>query len=1515
MFEDKDLQTFLETADTVRNKSAVIAELNMNRTNNIKHIGNYRYRPTQTSTPNPISSVWTITPGAFCSPAGAIGKSSSGATYECKISDTDTRNRWRVSTEQPSSIYSSLPTSFDINDVGNFYTGATDADVLIDGTFENDNTPTTFLTKKEKTQTLYSLESCFERFRPRSGINKAVYFENGKLHYPNMFMADRPRYYMPDKKDKFKYWTSYRTETRYKYTYNDASVSYGLSETFIDKDNTEKKGVAENFEYGIASKINGVQNAIEDACPFVVYKEQIPTNRVVIKMQTHTGTEDLGPFSSSTGSFADPFYGEVNQKVPSRWKIQFLKEGNWQDIISFDPSKRRKDGSAIIKSDGYVEISYGFIVPDEWIDTFVFAEVYSSDTLLPEQSVIGYAYLIKENENDIGKYYIWNGTDYTIITPKYGWYVQDETVDRLTNFLTDATSPDKFINSLDNKIKYREFEYISGVRIVVDSMTAKDSTFDLIEISPRLAMNLSDKVLDYSINKSASDLGLSGLPVGQLVASNGSINIFDHDQAFNENNPSSIIAKYVDSHVQFKFYEIIINVGGWDYWVPMKTLYSDSFPKADLVNKRISISLRDMYWYLESITAPEILMTEVSVSSAVSLLLDSIGFSNYTFRRVSNEKEMVMPFFFVAPDKSVAQVLQDLAISTQTAMFFDEYNNFVMMSKDYIMPTKEQRPTTFALKGTNDLYEDREIKNKTLDNAKLANIISVSNESNTVYNGGTINYTVRHIQRSIGTLRQASLLEDERMYVYKPALLWEVSGTENTKSINNEVGTQSSYVLAAIPLSSNLSDKVPEVKNGIVINNTFSLGEAVYWITRYNGYFYSSGEVIKYDAVQYNVTGSGNVWISSVEEYQNYFSKLPFNGKIYPTGLVRIYSVPNYFEQEGILKLKNGPVAKHGRGQFGTTVVEHSAGISDYWKSEDNVKGCYMASEYLFETKTDLPQTTVASAGKTISNGASSDALARTSTRTGLIRNFLSTSLTGEITTQTQQVPGSVQASALSLTGPNFTTKDKPRDFVSYVHKPLTDKKYKHFGTRIRLVGKIENSSDRGQTANGAASYYVINGSTPDKNVTISGGSGGIAVMLNPTTNVGYYFEIAALGLNKLSEKEKQNVHNVLFYKVKSDNGKAIPLTLYKGLAKIIVDDGRFTGQSRLFAEENPTVYDLAVEYENIGNIRRFYLYINGTMVKTVDDSDPLPEYSNIALFTRGSSRAMFENVYALCNNYSQNTSFSLGTVVNSVFADSDIDASNSFRKYAMSGLIQNTYLSGIGSSEPPKYDIYFEEFGSIMREVAEFSFKYDKAFPALTAKISPTFNKIKGFVISGFRAGSYGAEFLVFNATDTALNLDETSGNYLRIQGITFTQQSSNTLTVDQYFNKNSVMSDPKFVADKLISNPFKFKLDYEDIKFSRMQHGRKDFSLDAAYIQSQDEASELMRWLVTKISKPRKALGVKIFSIPTIQLGDIVSVDYKENGIDVAADSSNRFVVYNIDFSRNSNGPEMQLFLSEVV
>lgn len=59
--------------------------------------------PTQVLTPTPTPTVSTgsstpisnITPGAFCTPAGAVGTSSKGVLYTCKTSATDSRNRWR----------------------------------------------------------------------------------------------------------------------------------------------------------------------------------------------------------------------------------------------------------------------------------------------------------------------------------------------------------------------------------------------------------------------------------------------------------------------------------------------------------------------------------------------------------------------------------------------------------------------------------------------------------------------------------------------------------------------------------------------------------------------------------------------------------------------------------------------------------------------------------------------------------------------------------------------------------------------------------------------------------------------------------------------------------------------------------------------------------------------------------------------------------------------------------------------------------------------------------------------------------------------------------------------------------------------------------------------------------------------------------------------------------------------------------------------------------------------------
>ena len=104
MFQDENLKTHLETSPTVRTQSAIIAEWNMNIANNISKIGNYRYRPTA---PN--------------------------------------------DTLDPDFKYRTVPNTFDVNDIGNFYTGATDADIKVDGGIDpNGNSQPWFLLAQNK---------------------------------------------------------------------------------------------------------------------------------------------------------------------------------------------------------------------------------------------------------------------------------------------------------------------------------------------------------------------------------------------------------------------------------------------------------------------------------------------------------------------------------------------------------------------------------------------------------------------------------------------------------------------------------------------------------------------------------------------------------------------------------------------------------------------------------------------------------------------------------------------------------------------------------------------------------------------------------------------------------------------------------------------------------------------------------------------------------------------------------------------------------------------------------------------------------------------------------------------------------------------------------------------------------------------------------------------------------------------------------------------------------------------
>lgn len=1457
MFENDELKTHLESSLSVDSQPVVIAEWNMNIPGNIQKLGNYRYRENSTQ-------------------------------------------------------YSVLPNFFDINDSGNFYTGATDADITVEQGYEVDGTtPQAFTYAKDKEKLLYSLEDCLKPFRPRSGINKLSYLSGRSLPFTSKDMFLRPRYYMPTKDDEFKYWRSFRTET--------------------------DKITNKNFEYGISKNSNSGRYVIEDTNPFIVYKEAVPANRIVVKLQTNIGSLDLGPFKTSgSSSSPDPFYGNTNKTVPQTFRIQYLDQTNqWLDAKTFDSASLRDDQvSPIFGSDGYLSLEYGVEVPFSYKDSFVFNGVVSDLAFLPKQNTYGSAYLVATTETSKGMLYVFNSGEYEAIVPVYKWFVGTDGTYENTHFVTDLTNPSYYNETGDGNDTYREFVWIKGLRLVVETMGIPNAPLELIELSPRLVANLSNNLIDYNVTKALSDLSGSPLPVGQLMAGTGSITLFDNDNSFNTNNEwdfdaktGSIIAKYIEKNIKFNFYEVIKNVNSNNYYVPIKTLYSEGFPQRDARTGETSISLRDFYFYFESLKAPRILLTEVSLSQAVCLLLDSIGFSNYVFKRLATESDPVVPYFFIAPEQSVAETLLQLAKATQSAMFFDEYNNFVVMTKEYLLDESVSRLPTMTLYGSNSS-----------DGKNLANIIAISSQDRKVYNAGTINYTSRYIKKTGGTLAQSAYVD--KQYVYNPSLLWEVAGSETTTSAN--AAKQQNFSLSAVPLNTTLSSAVPTVSiAGVLINNTIDIGENAYWLGKFQGFLYANAEIIKFDAVEYNISGTGNVWISNNLEYQRYFTDIPFNGKIYPTGLVRIYSEPYYETFSGItitqnnqeisesLRLKAGAVISHGRGQFGTPIVSHNAGLDSYWSNNDNIQGCEMDSSLLYDAAVSEK---IPPASK-IGEAGISTTIAKKTQRNGLIKNFLSTKYGSEATvsavTSKTINTATMQSSALVMTGPDFESGSTPRNFVSYVHKKL-DGAYKHFGTRVRIIGKIETAGNRSQSVVGGMTYLNVNSTDPTKSLSLGGGSAGIN-LVNPITNNGYYFEIAALTTSNigdlLSEKDTAldsyaSIENILFYKVKKNNNdsvaQAVPIRLWGGLGNILVDDGNFAGQYRLTGEENPTVYDLAIEYVDVGTRRDFYLYINQSLVARVSDPDPIPLVNpSLGLFVRGTSKAMFENIYALSKNYATNTVFDTNTPIAAIFGDPDnqVNATEAIKKYALSGVVQNTYLSNIDPKTVPAYNLYFEEFGTILREAAYFNVKYDRAYPALYAKIAPTFNRVKGYTVSGFTADSYGAEFLIFNNTDTVLNLDPSTGNYLRILGIAFTQDTTNTITVDDYLKKKGNVSDPEIKGSTLVESPYKYTQQYEKIKQSRILYGKNDFTLDSIYIQDQDTAENILGWIIGKNSRPRKSVGINMFSTPTLQLGDIVNINYKDTeGIDLVTPETIKYVVYNITYSRSISGPDMTVYLSEV-
>lgn len=271
---------------------------------------------------------------------------------------------------------------------------------------------------------------------------------------------------------------------------------------------------------------------------------------------------------------------------------------------------------------------------------------------------------------------------------------------------------------------------VSAILASVTSMNRASNYLNVIEISPRLERDISDRVIDFS---STYDLGEADqvAPVGIISSNSGNItlsNIIDGAVWPNSGYfESSSLYGPLDANVLFKI-DFGVDTsgysgGGYEY-TRIATMYSEEWP---IDEDTISIELKDSSKFLQEVNPNAMLFENLSIGECIWRILDSVGMNNWEYSVAADAANMHIAYFWTDPEETVWANIQNLCRGTQSVAFIDEDGVFQIKTRD----------SAFAIPSNpSEILEFRSDDN----GVKLANIEESSFDSQFQVNSVTVGY-------------------------------------------------------------------------------------------------------------------------------------------------------------------------------------------------------------------------------------------------------------------------------------------------------------------------------------------------------------------------------------------------------------------------------------------------------------------------------------------------------------------------------------------------------------------------------------------------------------------------------------------------------------------------------------------------------------------------------------------------------------------------------------------------------
>ena len=1152
----------------------------------------------------------------------------------------------------------------------------------------------------------------------------------------------------------------------------------------------------------------------------------------------------------------------------------------------------------------YVDVLQG----NQWV------EIFDSTDFLFEQAQAGTNLIPKQHSDGVLR--IYRETNGTWRPVPSGRNHPEELID----FVTEGG-----LRTLENgTTKIADFDdeatKIRGLRLRVSSMTNYNVPFELIEMSPRLAVDLTDYTQSFSCSTRVGD-GTSSLPTSNIVVGTGSIDLSNAEGGFFNDNPDSILYKSLVKNTMIYPYQTF-EINNQQYQIPIKVLYVENWTESE--NYVVSAQLNDFMKILQSqkvsSTMVSTLYRSVPVSFAIQTVLNGIGFTNFKFLDSNDAAREDIKYFYASDDKTVAEVLDSIAKATQCSIYIDAFNYVVCASKDKVLdktyiendkdplwwlttedisisvtsskPSDPSDPPkrTFTVSEIDYSQDPSGIINVPGTATYLSNIMGINKTQTDPINDGEITYNTKTFKRNkmyagkdtnkLARTDPMKIAQDR--YELNVSGLWFAGGQGGDDTSNDDVlfGGPLLSRISAIDIKDTIARKdgfgsqdneykslneflSVKVLNDKSIENNKKLfcvdPFSVYLLRPWSGYMRIDQEIIRYSGIEYS-RGSTKKWIFSEEDLEDFKSGASTRDFLRPTGRIAIHM--EFDIENPIVNSTTGDVSykiiDSGRGEFSTKVQAHEVEKFES-NNKDYINGWEMDVSFTYKTEDLTP-------------GSSTNKL-----NVHNIEKSNSRLLLGSTTSETiKDYTGLINLTGLVISGSygkDLTNNgEKVKDVAKSIKDDIKDRELEGEDNfedvlRIATTGDLmAQGITKGFNKTFDSMYtslLFLNKKGRAKNDSTSATlAAGMAIHYNKKTGEGYFIEL--LGTPTNTEADDVST-TVVVYRVKQSGGTN----------KITIIDSK-TVSGEVYAKEPSWgevdgFSNLAARIKKPG---QFTVYFNNKKILSIDDKkeQTLPSTNDVLLYVRGDTVALFDKFVASAEP----------TNLNALFLYDD--KNTTFK-------ITDDYFNEKSVVKYPDDAIYIEEFGNNINQVQKYKFKY-QSYPAAIYEMVDLTPVGAGYFIEDYDLDNFGGEIIVSNKTGKYLSLRDGEKNQLSVIGVTLANSNDSRLTVDS------------FIADLPTNSDLKQK-----ILSSRRRSSRVAFNLKSDYIQSLSSARKLMEWMISNSYKEFSLASVEMFANPLIELTDVVKIYSPRNNMD-----ESYYTVTALEYEIGQDGPKMTLEVREI-